>query len=157
MEEDIKVIRRYRKMVLFQEMSDDELRVISKVAKKASYKAGDIIFGDGEKGGTLYLINKGVVKITLHIVRFDDREETVSFRKEGDCFGELSLFDEKDHSARATAVEDIELLEINHQDYERIIKENIEIGFEIQSKILQKIINIVREMNTRYSYRPFIE
>jgi len=138
-------------------MSDEELMVIAKIANKKKYRIGDAICNYGESGGTLYLIDKGSVQISIPIMRFDSKEESVSILREGDCFGELSFFDGKSHSAGATATEDTVLLEINHEDYDRIIKENLVVGFEMQKKIILKVINIVREMNTRYSYRPFIE
>lgn len=154
---DPKWLRQLRKYVLFRELSDEELRVLSKAAKEQTYEADEIIFNYGERGGTLYLVNKGLVEITIPIMRYDSKEERVSVLKEGDCFGELSLFDGKDHSARATALQHTELLVIHKDDYDRIIKENLDVGFEVQSKILSKIINIVRDMNTRYSYKPFLE
>ena len=154
---DIKLIRSLRKIVLFREMSDDELMIIFKGAQKKTYEADGTIFDCGQAGGTLYLINSGSVKITLPIKRYDSREEAVSILREGDCFGELSFFDQNAHSAKAIATTDVELLEIDHDSYERIIKEDLELGFEMQKKIIQKVINLVREMNTRYSYRPFVE
>ncbi len=153
---NIRIIRGLRKISLFKEMSDDELKVITKVAKKKNFKAGDIICNYGEKGGTLYLINNGSVQITLPLKRFVSREKTVSVLREGDYFGELSFFDEEVHSAKATAIEDAELLEINHDAYSQIVKENLELGLEMQKKIILKVANLVRGMNVRYSYRPFM-
>lgn len=154
---DIKLIRSLRKIVLFREMSDDELMIIFKGVRKKNYDSDAVIFDCGQKGGTLYLINSGSVKITLPIKRYDSREELVSVLKEGDSFGELSFFDQKEHSAKALASTDVELLEIDHDSYERIIKEDLELGYEMQKKIIQRVINLVREMNTKYSYRPFVE
>ena len=154
---DTKWLRQLRKYVLFRELSDDELGLIARAVREETYQAEELIFDYKQKGGTLYLINQGMVEITIPIMRFDSREERVSVLKEGDCFGELSFFDGKEHSARATALQDVSLLTISKQDYQRIIKENMELGLQVQSKILAKIINIVREMNTRYSYKPFLE
>ncbi len=154
---DPKLLRQLRKYVLFRELSDEELGVISKAVREETYEVDEVIFNYGEKGGKIYLISNGLVEITIPIMRFDSREERVSLLKEGDCFGELSLFDGKEHSARATALKPSNLLVISKEDYDRIIKENPEVGLEVQGKILSKIINIVREMNTRYSYKPFLE
>ncbi len=113
---DPKVLRQLRKYVLFREFSDEELRIISKAAKEESFEAEEIIFNYGEEGGTLYLIAEGMVEITIPIMRFDSREERVSVLKEGDCFGELSFFDGKEHSARASALKHLEMLIIRKQD-----------------------------------------
>lgn len=144
-----------RKIRLFQEMSDKERRIIFKDERKENYKAGSVVFDHNEKGGTLYLIVSGSVKIIMPNVRSDNREEDVSVLAEGDSFGELSFFDESTHSARAVAIEDVELLEIDHESLNNIIKENLELGFEMQRKIVLRVVNILREMNTRYSFRSF--
>ena len=154
---DTKWLRQLRKYVLFRELSDEELATLAKAVKEEEYGAEEVIFDYGEKGGTLYLVNEGMIGITIPLMRFDSKEERVSVLKEGDCFGELSLFDGKERSARATALKPSKLLAIYKKDYERIIKENLEVGFEVQKKILAKIINMLREMNTRYSYKPFLE
>ncbi len=153
---DIEKLSNFKKMILLREMRDDELEIIAKIAKKVNYLADDVIFSHGAEGGTLYLINKGSVEITLPITRRDSGEEVVAILNEGDCFGELSFFDEKVHTASVVALKDVELLKIEKKDYENVIKENLELGFQIQGKLVQKIINLVREMDARYSDRPFL-
>ncbi|MBI5788682.1 MAG: cyclic nucleotide-binding domain-containing protein [Candidatus Schekmanbacteria bacterium] len=152
-----KWVDQLRNYVLFRELSDEELELIAKATKEESYQADEVLFNYGEKGGNLYLISEGMIEITIPIMRFDSKEERVSLLKEGDCFGELSFFDNKPHSARATAIKPVKVVVINNNDYERNIKENLEAGYEVQKKILAKIVNIVRDMNTRYSYKPFLE
>ncbi len=153
---DTETIKRLRKIGLFHEMSDDELQIISREEKVESYKAGDVIFNYNEKGGTLYLINKGTVEITLPTMRTDSSEEELSVLREGDSFGELSFCDKKAHSAKAVAVGNVELLEIDSKGFEKIIKENQKLGLELLTKIIQRVANIVRSMNNRYSCRPHV-
>jgi CRP-like cAMP-binding protein len=146
-----------KKYPLFQDLNQQELEKIASVIKTENYRKGDIVFDQGQKGGKLYLIKSGCVEVTLPICRFDSREEKIAAIKEGEYFGELSFFDGREHSARVTALEDLELLVLSREDYNAIISADLEQGAEIQRKIILTVVNLLREMNKRYSHRPFIE
>ncbi len=152
----MEAINLLKKNPLFRDLNDQELKRIASVIKTQSYSKGDVIFDQGEKGGKLYLIKNGCVEVTLPICRFDSRDETVATVKEGQYFGELSFFDGGVHSARVTALEDLELFVLSRESYNAIISADLEQGTEIQRKIILTVINLLREMNKRYSHRPFI-
>jgi CRP-like cAMP-binding protein len=151
------VVNLLKKYPLFQELNQQELERIASVIKTEKYLKGDVVFDQGQKGGKLYLVKNGCVEVTLPICRFDSRDEKVATIKEGEYFGELSFFDSGEHSARVTALEDLELLVLSREDYNSIILADLDQGVEIQRKIILTVVNILREMNKRYSHRPFIE
>lgn len=168
-------VKSLRKMKLFKGMTEEELKILAEITQTETYVADEEIFHpeitqtvtcttDKEsdqhtrKGsGYLYFINKGSVEITLPIMVSDNRQEAIATLNEGDCFGELSFFDENGHSAYVISLSDVELFKIAHKDYEEAIKRDLELGFKIQKKLVQMIINLVREMDSRYSFRPFSE
>jgi len=167
-------IKSLKKMTIFKNMSEEELKILAEITQtetyaadeeicrpeitqSETYAAGEESYHRAKKGGCLYFINKGLVEVTLPIMGSDNRQEAVATLKEGDCFGELSFFDEKEHSAYVISLSDVELLKIAHKDYEEVIKRNLELGFKVQKKLVQMIINLVREMDSRYSFRPFVE
>ncbi len=145
-----------KKSPLFRELNEQELRRIASVIKTQHFSKGDVVFDQGEKGGKLYLIKNGCVEVTLPVCRFDSRDEKLATIKEGEYFGELSFFDGGEHSARVTALEDLDLFVLSREGYNAIISSDLEQGTEIQRKIILTVINILREMNKRYSHRPFI-
>ena len=146
-----------KKGPLIQVLNQQELEKLSSVIKTESYRKGDVIFDQGQSGGKLYLVKNGCVEVTLPIARFDSRDEKVATIKEGEYFGELSFFDGGKHSARVTALDNLELFVLTREDYNAIISADLEQGTEIQRKIILTVINLLREMNKRYSHRPFIE
>ncbi len=146
-----------KKSPLFQSLDQHELERLSSVMKTENYRHGDVIFDQGQKGGKLYLIKSGRVEVTLPLSRYDSREEKVAVVREGEYFGELSFFDGREHSARVTALEDLQLFVLTREDYHTIISSDLEQGAEIQRKIILTVVNMLRTMNKRYSYRPFIE
>ena len=77
--------------------------------------------------------------------------EKIAVLKKGNFLGELSFFDNKEHSAKATAREPTTLLMLTQEDFKRIIKQNPQRGIELQEQIILSLIRIIREINTRYA------
>ncbi|MEO5969983.1 MAG: cyclic nucleotide-binding domain-containing protein [Bdellovibrionia bacterium] len=86
-------------------------------AEKKSYKAGQILFNDGEASHSLFIIEKGGVSI-----RKKKGNASVEVGKvlKGEVIGELSFFDRQPRSATAVAITDVEVIEISFASMENI-------------------------------------
>ena len=136
---------------LFAGLTPAGLEKLSALLQEQSFAAGEEIFREGTPGGVLYLIKEGRVQISLLIQGLVNAHEKVTVLKEGDFFGELSLFDGKEHSARAAALEKSTLLTLSREDFRQIIRDEPGQGVEIQEQIILSLIRIIREINTRYA------
>jgi EAL domain-containing protein (putative c-di-GMP-specific phosphodiesterase class I) len=67
------------------------------------YKAGDIIFNEGEEGDCAYIVENG--KVEVFIDSFDQRT-AISILGVGDIFGEMAIIDGSNRSASALAITD---------------------------------------------------
>lgn len=76
---------------------------------------GAIIFNEGDPPDGMYVILGGKVKI---FTRSSGHETTLALLKQGDFFGEMSLFDHKPRSATASAVGSVELRFISAAEFE---------------------------------------
>ncbi len=141
----------------FRTLAEDELKQLAALVKVRKYKPGQLIFNWGEDGGMLYLIKNGAVEISIPLENSDYGFKRVSVLTDGNCFGLLSFLDGKNHSARATAVNETKVFILIKRDFERFIRQNPHSGIELQTKIATGILNILRGMNKRYSRRPFFE
>ncbi len=75
-----------------------------------SYKAGDIIFQQGDKAEELYVIQSGTVEIRLGnrlLDRLSDRS----------IFGEMALIDNAPRSASAVAATDVKLVPVGEKQF----------------------------------------
>ena len=59
----------------------------------AKYEAQQSIFKQGEEGEFMYIILKGKVALSVNMQNRPQIQSVVSMCNDGDCFGELSLFD----------------------------------------------------------------
>ena len=90
-----------RRIDLFTHLSDTETDSVLALMRELRVKKGDIIFHQFDESGGLYLILEGSVKISR--IGRDGREVTIAILREGNFFGEMSLFDGQPRSATATA------------------------------------------------------
>ncbi len=77
---------------------------------------GTVIFSEGEEGREMFAVLKGSVGI-------QKGEETIAVIRDGDYFGEMSFLLSIPRVATAVVLEDVELITINDQTMDRLMKE----------------------------------
>lgn len=75
---------------------------------------GDVLFHEGEPGDCLYVIRTGKVKLGRRSA--DGRENLLAVLGPGELLGELSLFDPGLRTATATAISDVVVLQMGHDE-----------------------------------------
>ena len=76
----------------------------------ASYKAGSVIFFEGDYGNEMYIIKSGEVEIIREI---GDGEIVLANLVDNEFFGEMALFGESKRTVTVRAVSDSELIVVN--------------------------------------------
>jgi hypothetical protein len=93
---------------LFQLLDADERAALAQMMEQANFPAGHRIFGEGEPGDRMFVVCSGEVELTTTDKLGQRLVLTTASR--GDLFGELSLLDQGARNARATVLEDAQLL-----------------------------------------------
>ena len=83
----------FRRVPLFDGLSDKELTAVAGAAKERRFDTGDTVVGEGEGGVGFFVIADGSARVETH----GERRATLG---PGDSFGEVALLDE---SGRRTA------------------------------------------------------
>jgi CRP-like cAMP-binding protein len=112
-------------------------------------KAGRTIFKEGEAGDTMYILQKGRVKITK---RIGNVEKILMVLQKGDFFGEMAIVNQAPRTATATAVDNCEMLCFNRQGFLSMISKNSNIAMNIIEKLclrLQRADNAIRDLTKR--------
>ena len=136
-----------RKTDLFKGLSKDELGKITGISAKESFKAGEEIFAEGEKGDKFYLILKGEVRISKIISGVG--EEALRVLKKGEYFGEMSLIDDEPRSAHAIANTDVDLMVIDRSDFEKLLSEDKELAYKLLWSLVRTLSQRLRETNEK--------
>ncbi len=99
---------------LFQALTLDAVEDLTRRLKTRRVGAQTTVVSQGDTADGLYLIASGRVKVV--IFGQNGREVTLSILKDGDSFGEISLFDGDNRSADCIALEPTELLVLSRED-----------------------------------------
>lgn len=130
-------IRLLKQVPLFSQLDDGELEKIRKLCVTQRYIKDQIILIEEESGNTLFLIQKGRVKVSR--MSDDGREVILSILESGGFFGELSLIDGKARSASVTAIEDSELLILRRGDFLNLLEEYPQISISLMKELAARI------------------
>jgi CRP-like cAMP-binding protein len=90
----------------FSVLHPDDLRDLVRRVRSRSYPRGQVIFREGEPGRTLYVIDRGRVKLSIRAP--GGRELLVAILGRGQIFGELEMFDGGPRGMTARTMEHVE-------------------------------------------------
>jgi len=122
---------------LFNELDENEFKVIFDVLKPVQAAKGDIIFKEGDTGEDLFILLFGALSASG--LQSDGTQRWLFDIYPGDFFGEMSIIANEPRSATITAVDDSVVLTIRAVDFYKIITYHPTIGFKIL-----KVISIVQ-------------
>jgi rhodanese-related sulfurtransferase len=105
---------------IFSKVPEEMLIEIGHVAFKKIMPSQTIIFRQGDKGDSFYIINSGKVRVYRRSPEGIETELTVI--GVGGYFGELALLTDKPRAGYAETMEDTELVVIPKNQFEKILK-----------------------------------
>jgi K+-sensing histidine kinase KdpD len=129
-------IHNLQSTLLFHEFSDDDVLQVLNKFQEESHAAGSMLFDANTSGDKVYVIEKGIIRIS-RVTAFGD-ETTLDILKQGEVVGELASLDGQSRSARATCVEDSVLLSLEKREFEKLLNISHKAAF-----------NLLRELSTR--------
>lgn len=94
----------HRECLLFQVLPKEEFAAVAERKRTSVYKAGQVIFHEGNTALGLYCVSSGAVKIAK--LGPAGREQTVRLSRPGDLLGYRALFADEPYTGTAVALED---------------------------------------------------
>jgi signal transduction histidine kinase/CRP-like cAMP-binding protein len=110
---DSAAIQRLKRNILFGGVSSRVLSSTLSRVRENHYRSGEIIFDESSRGRDLCLITQGRVQIKKY-TKFGV-ESLLAVLHEGDFFGELSVVDGLPRSARAEAMDECSIVNLDEQ------------------------------------------
>jgi CRP-like cAMP-binding protein len=98
---------------------------------------GEVLFHEGEPGDRFYLVTDG--KIKLGRTALDGRENLLAVLGPGEMIGELTLFDPGQRTATATAVSDVELSCLSHDELIAWIEKNPQVAKYLLASLARRL------------------
>jgi cAMP-dependent protein kinase regulator len=122
---------------LLESLLPYERSIIADALESRTYKDGELIIREGEKGDAFYIIEKGRVVVTK-----GNPPVEVKSCSEGDYFGELALLTDQPRAANVRAIGQVRVLYLRREDFsalmgpcEEILKRNTQIYNQINASL----------------------
>jgi CRP/FNR family transcriptional regulator len=100
---------------LFQDLGPEEVDLALSYFVRLTYPRGKVLFHQGDLGQSLYLVERG--RVRLYRTHLGGQEKTLGVVGPGGVFGEMSLLDGGERSASALVEEDASLLVLYKEAY----------------------------------------
>ncbi len=123
---------------IFEKLSPTDHDVLVTLWQKRLLTQGQVLFRKGETGNSMFVIEKGVIEITVPIEKMK-KDTRISVLHEGEFLGELSLIDGLPRTATATAMEECELLEMKREDFISFLMQRPAVAIAMTSEIGKRL------------------
>ena len=128
----------------FAGVSTEDLRVIAQELVEEAYFTNERVFDIDDPSEQFYIVQTG--KVGISIDPNPESKEFVSVLGQGECFGELSLFDQRPRSATARIIEDARLLALAHPKLHGLLMAYPELAFGLLRGLSLRLRNANRRM-----------
>ncbi|MEU0520891.1 Crp/Fnr family transcriptional regulator [Streptosporangium sp. NPDC006007] len=125
------------KAPLFSALDREGAAALRTSVSEVRLSKGQALFSENETGDRLYVVLEG--KIKLSRTAPDGRENLLSVLGPGEMFGELSLFDPRPRTASATALTDVRLAGLGHDDLRPWLTGRPEVALHLLRALAQRL------------------
>jgi len=108
-----------KKITLFKNLSDEELKELGHYITTATFRKKDDIFTEGDAPEWFYIVSTGKVKVTK--ISHDGKEIILEVISPYDIFGGVAVLRNFPYPANAVAMEDSEILKISRKNLMRLV------------------------------------
>ncbi|GEQ32329.1 ArcR family transcriptional regulator [Marinilactibacillus psychrotolerans] len=133
---------------IFNHLEDTQLAEIMVTTQSVSYKKNELIYHAGDESDSLYIINKGRVRI--YRLAESGKEQLVRFLNPGDFTGEMALFSESTHESYAEAVMDTKICMIKRADIQEFLLKYPSISLKVLAEFSNRL-EASEKQATRFS------
>ena len=130
---------------IFADLDDDEVEAVAEIAGTVQLALGDFVFREGDAGDSLYIIEKGEVRISRDVP--GTGEEAITVLKRGACFGEMAVLDQSERSTDAIVHSRCTLLTISRRDFEMLLESNRDLAYKLLWSIVRMLCQRLRMTN----------
>jgi formate transporter len=125
----------------FSVLSRENIEKLKPNIQVEHFKAGEVIFNEGDPGDAFYVIAEGKVRVSTN----NDKNGAHEIAKltKNECFGEMALLTGSPRSASIQAVTDVTVMKLLKKDFDQVMKKNQLLAVHFAG-LLAKRLNSVR-------------
>lgn len=121
-----------RRVPLFADLSDRQLKRLAKTFKERKFSAGYAIATEGQGGVGFFVIGEGTVTYSVG-------GEEKGRGGPGEYFGEIALIDDGARSATVTAATDVTAYGLTSWEFRPLVEDNAAIAWELLQAMAKRL------------------
>lgn len=125
----------------FKSLPIEAQNAIIDVAIPRQYKAGQVIYLEGEPADYVYILEKGWVKATR--MTHEGREQGLLFLRPVDIFGDIAVFSGTSYPGTVTALEDVEAWLIPSEVLMLLVKQYPSLALAIIHRLSERVLHYI--------------
>lgn len=136
------------RVAIFSSLSEQEFSFLAPRLVPRSFRAGELIFDEGDACAGLYVVQTGNVRIFKSSA--GGREQVLAIDGPGSSIAELPVFDGGSYPASAQAVDDCVLLFFRRQDFHALCLQYPQVALKVLKIVgarLRKLVGIIEELS----------
>ncbi|WP_249870629.1 Crp/Fnr family transcriptional regulator [Oceanobacillus saliphilus] len=122
---------------IFNHLEEEQMDEIMGTARSVSFKKGEIIYHAGDESDSLYIVNKG--KVRIYRLSESGKEQLVRILNPGEYTGEYALFNESTHESYAEAIMNTSICMIRRTDLQHLLLKYPSISFKIITEFSKRL------------------
>jgi CRP-like cAMP-binding protein len=127
----------------YDNAADEGAAPVAGVMREATYRAGEVIFAEGDYSTDAYIVRRG--RVEIYVTRQADHQLAVFH--EGAVFGELSLLTDQVRTASARALDDTSLVVISQDGFLDLWRRHPDILLPLLRVIFERVRDITSLAN----------
>lgn len=133
-----------RQIPLFAEAADAHLQLLAFAMESASFAAGDVIVGAGERDSIAYVVEKG----SARLVSSQAEDGTETKIGPGACIGELSMVADLPYNITVVAETNVQCLKLTRQLFYRVAEEFPDFAEIILAAVTRRVEHSVGQLKS---------
>lgn len=121
----------------FKQAGDSQITGLIEVVEQLDYEAGEVIFDEGSLSDGIYLVLEGRIAFTKELP--GKRKRIISYSKEGEFFGEISMFTGQVRALGAEADQDVRIAKLPSEKLIRLFRDTPGPVEQILKSIIQHL------------------
>lgn len=122
---------------IFANLNHEEMLEIAQIAISRSFKKGEVVYWADDKGGTLFVLHSGMLK--LFRLTASGREQVLRVVGTGEFIGELTLFSSLPLSENAQALEDSVVCILQGTRFKQLMAKYTSIAFKVMDELSRRL------------------
>lgn len=137
-----------RRVPLFANIDTSRLKLLAFTSERLTFNAGAVLFREGDRGDSAYLILQGKVDVA---VASPNGDVVVAHLGANNIVGEMALLCEMPRTATIIAAEPLDTLKIKKDQFLQLMRDLPQMTLEIMRELAVRLNNVNKELSAAHA------